>query len=84
MVNARVTELTNSFMEKTPKQMRTIRNSLNNRIKSFEDEMKFGKSLPKITSSHMFFGLELKDLKELKELAMKKIRLDEKAEKNKA
>ena len=46
--------------------------------------MKFGKSLPKITSSHMFFGLELKDLNELKELAMKKIRLDEKAEKNKA
>lgn len=84
MANARVTELTNSFKEKTPKQMRTIRNSLNNRIKSFEDEMKFGKSLPKLTASHMFFELELKDLNELKESAMKKIRTDEKAEKNKA
>lgn len=84
MANARVTELTNSFMEKTPKQMRTIRNSLNNRIKSFEDEMKFGKSLPKLTASHMFFGLELKELNELKESAMKKIRTDEKAEKAKA
>ncbi|MEA9357908.1 hypothetical protein SHI21_16880 [Bacteriovorax sp. PP10] len=84
MANARVTELTNSFKEKTPKQMRTIRNSLNNRIKSFEDEMKFGKSLPKLTASHMFFELELKDLNELKESAMKKIRTDEKAEKAKA
>jgi poly(3-hydroxyalkanoate) synthetase len=78
MANARVEELKASFKEKTPKQMRTIRNSLNNRIKSFEDEMSFGKTLPKISASHMFFEMDLKELKEIREFAMKKIRADEK------
>lgn len=81
MAQDRVKELVSSFKEKTPKQMRTIRNSLNNRIKSFEDEMKFGKAIPKVSASHMFFELELKDLKEILEVAAKKIRTDEKAEK---
>ncbi|MBY0416048.1 MAG: hypothetical protein K2Q18_17890 [Bdellovibrionales bacterium] len=79
MANARVEQLKASFKEKTPKQMRTIRNSLNNRIKSFEDEMKFGKSLPKVSASHMFFEMELKELKEVLEAAMKKVKADEKA-----
>lgn len=64
-VEARLKELKESFAEKTPKQMRTIRNNLNNRIRSFEDEMKYGKALPKISASHMFYEFELKDLKEL-------------------
>ena len=81
MAQDRVKELVISFKEKTPKQMRTIRNSLNNRIKSFEDEMKFGKSVPKVSASHMFFEMELKDLKEILEVASKKIRTDEKAQK---
>ena len=75
----RVKELKASFADKTPKQMRTIRNNLNNRIKSFEDEMKFGKSLPKISASHMFYEFELKELKEVLEFAMKKIKADEKS-----
>ena len=78
MANARVEELKASFKEKNPKQMRTIRNSLNNRIKSFEDELRFGKSLPKVSASHMFYEMELKDLKEIRDFAMKKIRADEK------
>lgn len=79
MANPRVEALKASFKEKTPKQMRTIRNNLNNRIRSFEDEMKFGKTLPKVSASHMFYELELKDLKEVLEFAMKKIRSDEKS-----
>lgn len=79
MSHPRVEELKASFKEKTPKQMRTIRNNLNNRIRSFEDEMKFGKTLPKVSASHMFYELELKDLKEVLEFAMKKIRSDEKS-----
>ena len=58
--------------------MRTIRNNLHNRIKSFEEEMRFGKTLPKLSASHMFFEFELKELKELQEAAMKKIKSDEK------
>lgn len=77
-VSEKVKELKASFADKSPKQMRTIRNNLNNRIKSFEDEMKFGKSLPKVSASHMFFELELKELKEIYEFAMKKIKADEK------
>lgn len=79
MANARVEALKESFKEKTPKQMRTIRNNLNNRIKSFEDEMRYGKTLPKLSASHMFFEMELKELKEVLEFAMKKIRSDEKS-----
>lgn len=81
MANARVEELKASFKEKTPKQMRTIRNNLNNRIRSFEDELRFGKTLPKISTSHMFYEMELKDLKDVLEFAMKKIRSDVKASK---
>lgn len=78
MANDRINELKESFKEKTPKQMRTIRNNLNNRIKSFEDEMKFGKALPKVSASHMFYEIELKELKDLLAFAMKKIKTDEK------
>jgi ribosomal protein L7/L12 len=58
-------ELEKSLKEKTPKQMRTLRNQLNNRIKSFEDELGFGKKLATISASHTLFGLTLKDCKEL-------------------
>lgn len=64
-VDERLSQLKASFAEKTPKQMRTIRNNLNNRIRSFEDEMKFGKTLPKLSASHMFYEFELKELKDL-------------------
>lgn len=77
-VEARLKELKESFADKTPKQMRTIRNNLNNRIRSFEEEMRFGKALPKLSASHMFYEFELKELKELLELSMKRIRSDEK------
>ncbi len=77
-IKQRLDELKASFADKTPKQMRTIRNNLNNRIKSFEEEMRFGKTLPKLSASHMFFEFELKELKELQEAAMKKIKSDEK------
>lgn len=73
-VDARLKELKESFAEKTPKQMRTIRNNLNNRIRSFEDEMKFGKTLPKLSASHMFFEFELKELKELLVAAQRTIK----------
>ncbi len=77
----RVQDLKESFKDLTPKQMRTVRNNLNNRIKSFEDEMKFGKTLPKVSASHMFYEFELKELKDVLEFAMKKIKSDEKAQK---
>lgn len=73
-VEERLKLLKESFGEKTPKQMRTIRNNLNNRIRSFEDEMKFGKALPKISASHMFYEFELKELKTLLEAAQKQIK----------
>lgn len=76
----RIAELKNSFAEKTPKQMRTIRNNLNNRMKSFEDEIRYGKALPVVTHSHMFYELTYKDLKELYDFTMKRIRLDKKSE----
>lgn len=73
-VEERLAQLKASFAEKTPKQMRTIRNNLNNRIRSFEDEMKFGKTLPKLSASHMFYEFELKELKELLVAAQRTIK----------
>jgi hypothetical protein len=72
--DGRLKDLISSFKDKNPKQMRTIRNNLNNRIKSFEEEMKFGKSLPKISASHMFFEFELKDCRLILEAAKKQIK----------
>jgi hypothetical protein len=73
-IDQRLNELKVSFAEKTPKQMRTIRNNLNNRIRSFEDEMKFGKTLPKLSASHMFYEFELKELKDLLVAAQRTIK----------
>lgn len=70
----RIKNLISSFAEKTPKQMRTIRNNLNNRIRSFEEELKFGKALPKISASHMFFEFDLKDCRQILEAAKKQIK----------
>lgn len=63
-----------SFSEKTPKQMRTIRNNLNNRIRSLEEELKLGTALPKISASHMFFEFDLKDCRLVLEAAKKTIK----------
>jgi len=69
--------LIESFKDKTPKQMRTIRNNLNNRIESFEQEMKFGKTLPTLSASHMFYEFDLKDCRLLLEAAKKQIKTQE-------
>ena len=74
LMQERLLSLKASFSEKTPKQMRTIRNNLNNRIRSFDEEMKFGKALPKLSASHMFYEFELKELKQLLEVAQKQIK----------
>ena len=73
-VPERVKLLKESFSEKTPKQMRTIRNNLNNRIRSFEEELKFDKTLPKVSASHMFYEFDLRDCKALLEAAQKLIK----------
>ena len=63
-----------SFGDKTAKQMRTIRNNLNNRISSFEQELKLGKKLPTLSASHMLFEIELKECRILLEAAKKVIK----------
>ena len=60
-IETRVKNLISSFKDKNPKQMRTIRNNLNNRISSFEAELEFDRPLPKISASHMLFDFDLKD-----------------------
>lgn len=64
-MNKRIEEIKKSFGERTPKQMRTLRNQLNNRIKSYDDEVKFGKKVPNLSESHTLFGLTIGDCKEL-------------------
>lgn len=67
-------ELIASFKEKTPKQMRTIRNNLNNRIHSFEQELKFGKALPKLAASHKLYDFDLLECRKILEAAKKQIK----------
>lgn len=63
-----------SLSDKNPKQMRTLRNQLNNRISSFQDELKFGKKLPNISESHALFGLNLKECQELLEASKRELK----------
>jgi hypothetical protein len=58
-------ELVSSFKEKSPKEMRTLRNALNNRIKSFEDESTYGKALPNLSLSHKLYGFTLGQCRDL-------------------
>ena len=73
----RVKLLLASFSQKTAKQMRTVRNNLNNRISSFEQEMKFGKTLPNLSASHMLSEFDLKACRILLEAAKKVIKTQE-------
>jgi hypothetical protein len=72
--NTRVNNLILSFKDKTPKQMRTIRNNLNNRITSFEAELEFSRTLPKISASHMLFEFDLKACRTILIAAKKQIK----------
>jgi hypothetical protein len=63
-----------SFNDKTAKQMRTVRNNLNNRISSFEQELKVGKKLPTLQASHMLYDFDLKECRLLLESAKKIIK----------
>lgn len=74
MSNPRVDEFIAAFSEKTPKQMRTIRNNLNNRMSSFEDEVKVGKTLPKLSTSHMLYDFDMKDCRKLLEAAKRQVK----------
>jgi len=64
-MNKKIDEILATLNERTPKQVRTLRNQLNNRIKSYEDELKFGKKVGKLSESHALFGLNLKDCQDL-------------------
>ena len=70
----RLEELVISFKAKTPKEMRTLRNALNNRIKSFTDETTYGKALPAISASHKLFGFTLTQCRELLFQAKKELK----------
>jgi hypothetical protein len=73
-LDERKKNLLESFSKRTPKQMRTVRNNLNNRITSLEAEMKLGKTLPKISASHMLYEFDLKDCRSFLEAAKKVIK----------
>lgn len=64
-MNKKVETIKKELDSKTPKQVRTLRNQLNNRIKSFEDEVKFGRKLPKLAESHALHGLTIGECKDL-------------------
>ena len=70
----RLIELVISFKTKTPKEIRTLRNALNNRIKSFTDEATYGKALPPLSASHKLFGFNLTECHELLELSKKELK----------
>jgi hypothetical protein len=67
-------KLKSELSEKSPKEMRTLRNQLNNRITSFKKELDYGSSIPKLSPSHALFDLSYKDCLELLELAKKELK----------
>jgi hypothetical protein len=66
-------EISRGLKDRSPKQMRTLRNQLNNRIKSFEDEGA-GKGLPKLSDSHPLSGLNLDECKKLQNLCKSELK----------
>jgi hypothetical protein len=64
-MSKKIEEIVSALNERTPKQVRTLRNQLNNRIKSFEEELQFGKKVGKLSESHTLYGLNLKDCQDL-------------------
>lgn len=70
----KLNEIVVSFKDKSPKEMRTLRNALNNRIKSFTDEASFGKELPSLSASHKLYGLTMAQCKELLEQSKKELK----------
>ncbi len=71
---SKVEELSIKLKELDPKGVRTFRNQLNNRIKSFEDELHFNKKLPKLGASHPLAELSFKECQELLLLTKKKLK----------
>jgi hypothetical protein len=73
-VSKTIDELVATFKDKSPKEMRTLRNALNNRIKSFQDETTYGKALPTISPSHKLYGFNLTECKKLLEHSKKELK----------
>ena len=79
-MSKKIDEIVATLNERTPKQVRTLRNQLNNRIKSFQDELNFGKKVGKLSESHALFGLNLKDCQDLllkTKQTLKNVKLDQ-------
>ncbi|MFG1483336.1 hypothetical protein ABMA79_10370 [Halobacteriovorax sp. HFRX-2_2] len=61
-MSKRLQELLEEMKEYSPKQMRTLRNNLNNRLQSFKNDFKEPKELQ---PSHKLYGLEEGECREL-------------------
>lgn len=62
---SRFDELVESLTERSDKQLRTLRNNLNNRLSSFNDEDRFGRVAKELKESHPLSGLGPGECKEL-------------------
>ncbi len=69
-MSQRLEKLKADLEEFSPKQMRTLRNNLNNRIQSFTNTFKEPKDLPE---SHKLHGLEEGECRELLGIVKKKL-----------
>lgn len=66
--------LVSGIKERTDKQLRTLRNNLNNRISALSGEDNLGRKAKELKASHPLFGLTLNDCRELLELALQEMK----------
>lgn len=66
--------LLEGISERTDKQLRTLRNNLNNRLTALVAEDKMGRKPKELKESHPLYGLGLKDCKDLIEHALKEMK----------
>lgn len=66
-------KIIDSLSEKTPKQLRTLRNNLNNRIESFKTANARRNEAKELKDSHMLCGLTHKECEELLVLVKKEL-----------
>lgn len=67
-------ELVDSLNQMELKELRQLRNRVNNRITSFKNELSFGKKLPHLSPSHQLSSLNFKDCSELKVSILKELK----------
>ncbi len=67
-------QLSETLADKSDKQLRTLRNNINNRLTSFQNEDRFGRKVKELQASHPLYELCQSECKELLQAVSQEMR----------